>query len=96
LLITFCDQAHQLISYSGYELQHEDINALVMGSVMPAVVMNRIHSVAWYPDDYACFSDKVTKEIEDWPSIKRQYEASKYESLINEALYGKPDRHSIA
>jgi len=91
LLITFCDQASRLISYAGYELPNEDIEALRACKVMPAMVMKKIHQVGWYPDDYACLKDKVTKETDDWPQIKKQYEEGRYESLINEALYGKSE-----
>lgn len=91
LLIIFCDQAHRLISYSGYEIPDEDIETLRSCKAMPSGVLRKIHQVGWYPDDYACIRDKVTKEVEDWPLIQKQYEEGRYESLINEALYGKPD-----
>jgi len=91
LLITFCDQASRLISYSGYELPNEDIEALRACKVIPAMVMKKIHQVGWYPDDYACLKNKVTKETDDWPQIQKQYEEGRYENLINETLYGKSE-----
>ncbi|MGK5065182.1 hypothetical protein [Janthinobacterium sp. LB3P112] len=91
LLIAFCDQAHRLISYAGYELPNEDIEALQVCKAMPAVIMKKIHQVSWYPDDYACLRDKVTKETEDWPLIQKQYEDGKYDRMLNEALYGQPE-----
>lgn len=94
LLIVFCDQAHRLISYSGYELPDEDIEALRTGRVMPVAAMEKIHQVSWYPDDYACIRDKVTKEIEDWPLVQKAYESGQYDRLINEALYGQPEAPS--
>lgn len=90
LLITFCDQAHRLISYSGYELNDEDIKSLMSHSVMPIGIISTIHLATWFPDDYACLRDKVTKEIDEWPLIKEQYEKSNYDQKINEALMGNP------
>lgn len=86
LLITFCDQSHGLISYSGYELAHEDIKALVSGSAMPAEVMGRIYHDTWFPDDYASLRSKVTKEIDEWKEIQATYEKGHFERLINETL----------
>ncbi len=81
LLIAFCDQARRLISYSGYELSDEDIEALRTGRVMPVAAMEKIHRVSWYPDDYACIRDKVTKEIEDWPLVQKAYESGNMTGL---------------
>ncbi len=36
-------------------------------------------------------TDKVTKEIEDWPLVQKAYESGQYDRLINEALYGQPE-----
>lgn len=86
LLIAFCGRAHGLITYDGYELPAEDIKSLVSGSVIPSIVLKISLPVTWYPDDYASIKDEVTKEMDEWPSIQKEYErGSRYEDLINEA-----------
>lgn len=87
LLVAFCDQAQakHLISYGGYELDQADFDALRSAKVLPVSIMNRLGQVGWCPDDYACLRDPVTKEVEDWPSIKKAYENSKLDELIQEA-----------
>lgn len=87
LLVAFCDQAQakHLVSYGGYELDRADFDALRSAKVLPVAVMSRLGQIGWYPDDYACLRDPVTKEAEDWPSIKKAYEDGKLDELIQEA-----------
>ena len=88
MLIAFCGQASGLFSYDGYEMSLEDIKLLISGTAIPAVVMKRCNLVTWYPDDYASLKDAVTKEVDEWPRVRREYESHKFEKLINEARYG--------
>ncbi|KGM38692.1 hypothetical protein JY96_21185 [Aquabacterium sp. NJ1] len=87
LLIAFCDQASakHLLSYGGYELEREHIDAIQRQRVLPVTVLRSVGSIDWYPDDYACLRDPVTREVEDWPSVQKAYIEGKYDSLIEEA-----------
>jgi hypothetical protein len=85
LLITFCDQAVNMISFNGYEIETEKLQALARGQILPVTALDRIGSVSWYPDDYASIRDKVTKELEDWPTIERTYREGKYNEIIDSA-----------
>lgn len=86
LLITFCDEARSIISYAGYELPREAIDAMVEGHAMPADLLRRVNHVAWYPDDYASIKHKVTLEKDEWPEVAKKYADEKYGELLEEYL----------
>lgn len=88
LLITFCDQAEAkgVLTYGGFELDKEELESLRSGRELPAVILKGFQQVAWYPDDYACLRDDVTKEVDDWPSVKKQYLDGHFEDLFEVKL----------
>jgi hypothetical protein len=88
LLIAFCDEAHSIISYAGYELPREAIDAMVEGHSMPSDLLGKVSHVAWYPDDYASIKHKVTLEIDEWRDVEKKYRDEKYSELIEEYLGG--------
>lgn len=84
LLICFCDQASAAsrFSYGGYEIPEPDIEALKGRKPVAAALMQRVGSVAWYPEDYASLRFDVTKEVDDWALIRESYEKSGLPKLL--------------
>lgn len=86
LLITFCDEAHSIISYAGYELPSEAIDSMVGGHSLPSELLGKVNHVAWYPEDYASIKHKVTLETDEWKEVEKKYYDEKYSELIKEHL----------
>lgn len=89
LLIAFCGQARGLVSFAGYELPQDKLDGLSRGRILPAVALDRVGSVAWFPEDYASMTGEVTQEVADWPGIARQYTDGRYDEIIEAAQGGR-------
>jgi hypothetical protein len=83
----FCEQASKFVDSFGLSLPAEDIDRIKSSTIMPAAILSNRHYTGWYPDDYASFNDEnVTKEIEDWSTVRNGYDKERYARLIDESV----------
>ena len=83
LLIAFCTEAFNFVSYDSCEIERESLERLVRGEVVPASILHNSMSERWRPEDYANIRYSVQQEQEDWPAVRAEYDREGYSKLIS-------------
>lgn len=84
LLIYFCMQTHGIISYSGYALPKEDINAIFYGRALAVDILKINQHIKWSPEKYVGISSDSLLEADEWKNISKCAEAEILKNMADQ------------